>query len=176
MSKTWLLGMEAIGNATFDGSESSVEHLKSLIGSGGFVHAHGESAYEMMKRIEEPIYSRLIPLAWSNDNNDKALNPSGIVIVGSDTACKKGDSCPDNVPGFPSNGLSRYMTTDAAQKTCYCYKENMYYLVQLFGLAYDTAVYPSTTDESRYFTTPPGLDELDGKKWAGLTLPKFVEG
>ncbi|KFY10742.1 hypothetical protein V491_07491 [Pseudogymnoascus sp. VKM F-3775] len=86
MSKTWLLDMEAIGNATFDGSESSIEHLKSLIGNGGFVHAHGESAYEMMKRIEEPIYSQLILLVWSNDNNDKARNPSGIVIVDSDTA------------------------------------------------------------------------------------------
>lgn len=68
------------------------------------------------------------------------------------------------------------MTTDAAQKTCHCYKENMYYLVQLFGMAVTGGLYPNPSSESNLFTTPPGLDDLDGEKWAKLTLAKFIEG
>lgn len=168
--------MDALNHATFDGKDESITRLKSLIGTGGFVHAQGKGAYEMKKHTEEPIYARLIPMSWSDDQGDKPRNPSGVFVLDSETACKAGDGCPDQVPGFPSGGLSTYMTTDAAQKTCHCYKDNMYYLVQLFGLAYEPAVYPSTSDERNLFTTPPGLDDLDGTKWAKLTLAKFVEG
>ncbi|KFY44460.1 hypothetical protein V495_03438 [Pseudogymnoascus sp. VKM F-4514 (FW-929)] len=176
MTASWLKGMDALNLATFDGKDESITRLKSLIGTGGFVHAQGKGAYEMKKHTEEPIYARLIPMSWSDDQGDKPRNPSGVFVLDSETACKAGDGCPDQVPGFPSGGLSTYMTTDAAQKTCHCYKDNMYYLVQLFGLAYEPAVYPSTSDERNLFTTPPGLDDLDGTKWAKLTLAKFVEG
>lgn len=176
MTNMWLIGMEAIGNATFDGSDSSNANLYSLINKGAFADKQGDGAYEMMTSTERPIYARLIPMAWSYDNDDPPRNPSGVFIVDSATACKKGDACPSNVPGFPSGGLSDYMTTDAARKTCHCYQDNMYYLVQLVGEAQLCEVGPTGCSETNVFTTPPGLDDLDGTKWGGLTLAMFVEG
>lgn len=176
LSNLWLIGMESLGNATFDGSDDSVSNLYGLINSGAFASKNGDGAFEMRQHTESIMYAKLIPMAWSYDNNNPTLNPSGMVVVDSATACSAGDKCPDQVPGFPNDGLSRYMTTDAAQKTCHCYNGNMYYLVQLFGLARDTTAAPNNGYNDNYLDTPPGIDDLDGTKWGGLTLAKFVEG
>ncbi|QKX59188.1 uncharacterized protein TRUGW13939_06320 [Talaromyces rugulosus] len=167
VSTLWLNATDQINNAMFDGQQNSITNLREIIDDGGFMVRQGEGAFDMRAGTETPLYAQVIPLAWSYDRGDPPINPSGVFILDWETACKTDDDCPDNIDWLP-NG--------AAKRTCHCYKENMYFLVQLWGSAESPGSYPSNTPSDNIFNEPPGLDDLDGRKWGGLTLVKFIEG
>jgi hypothetical protein len=120
----------------FDGKQDSITNLREMIDDGGFMVRQGEGAFDMRASTETPLYAQVIPLAWSYDKGDAPRNPSGIFILDGGTACKTDDDCPDNIDWLPKG---------AAKRTCHCYKENMYFLVQLFGSAESPGSYPSNT-------------------------------
>jgi hypothetical protein len=168
MSDLWLIGLEAIGNSTFNGSDAGIDLLRGIISGGEYFIKSGASAYEMRKQAELPMYAKLIPLAWSYDDGDYLRNPNGIVVVDAATACNTGDTCPNGLPG----DQSQFAKSDA----CHCYEGNLYYLLQAYGEGQNCVYFPVKTCTRQLLTTPKGLDSLDGTKWGGLTLATFIKG
>ncbi|KFY78640.1 hypothetical protein V499_02243 [Pseudogymnoascus sp. VKM F-103] len=172
MSDLWLIGLEAISNSTFNGSDAGIDLLRGIISGGEYFIKRGVGAYEMRRNAELPMYAKLIPLAWSYDNGDYLRNPNGVVVVDSAIACNTDDDC----QGDYSFQGDEYVTKDAISKTCHCYQGNLYFLVQAYGAPEDCVAAPVLHCDPLPFTTPKGLDDLDGTKWGGLTLATFIEG
>ncbi|OBT67976.1 hypothetical protein VE03_01482 [Pseudogymnoascus sp. 23342-1-I1] len=120
IAKLWLIGMEGVGNATFDGSEDYMTNLVTLIAEGAYLDPDVPSALEMRQQIEKPLYAMIIPATWNRNSNPKHAEKA-VFILSTDYDCSNSDECPDRPPGYP-NGLEMFMTSDAAQKTCFCHE------------------------------------------------------
>ncbi|KFY45450.1 hypothetical protein V495_02964 [Pseudogymnoascus sp. VKM F-4514 (FW-929)] len=166
MSTEWLKSWDSLNGVMFNGENPTI--LRKLIGDGAFLVRRGSGAFNMTKRAEKPIYAQLIPMAWSHETNDAFSSPSGVFILDSGIACKADDACPDY--------LDAHTTREASHDTCHCYKEKLYFLVQLTGPAEQHAAPPNAGIFYYGFSKPQALDKLTGERWGGVTLAKFIEG
>ncbi|OBT80132.1 hypothetical protein VF21_00668 [Pseudogymnoascus sp. 05NY08] len=176
IAKLWLVGMEGVGNATFNGSEDSMTNLVGLIANGAYLDPKVDGAIEMRQQIEKPLYAIMIPATW-NYNSNPAQGEKAAFVLSTDYECTNDDECPDRPPGYP-NGLEMFMTSDAAQKTCYCHGGKWFFLLQVLGHPHVCGLPGSggNCDGFNRLVAPKGLDAFDGKEWSGLTKHQFVQG
>lgn len=175
IANLWLIGMEGVGNATFNGSANSIHNLVGLIAEGVYLNPALVGAVEMRAQIEKPIYAIMIPATW-NYNDNPAQGSKAVFILSTEYDCKNSEECPERPPGYPS-GLDSFMTSDAAQQTCYCYGGKWFFLLQVKGYAYTCGFgIGSNCNDPNKLVAPKGLDAFDGKSWGGLTKHHLVQG
>ncbi|KAM0463941.1 hypothetical protein ACHAO4_000666 [Trichoderma viride] len=173
LTNYWLLGLQGMGNSTFSGSARAVSNLYSMIDHGSFLFKPVTPEFTLSQAFQTPIYARLIPAAWSNNAGEgNTIGPQGLFVLDSGDSCSSGSSCSSSVPSH----LSAFLTGDTAKNACFCDGGKMYYLALLKGGAQNCVAFPVEQCTNQTFSTPPGLDALDGKAWGGLTLKKFIAG
>lgn len=162
-----------MGNSTFSGSARAISNLYSMIDHGSFLFKPATPQFTLAQVFQTPIYGRLIPAAWSNNAGEgNTIGPQGLFVLDSGDSCSSGSSCSSSV----ASHLSAFLTGDTAKNACFCDGSKMYYLALLKGGAQNCVAFPVEQCTNQTFSTPPGLDALDGKAWGGLTLKKFITG
>jgi hypothetical protein len=173
LTNYWLLGLQGMGNSTFSGSARAISNLYSMIDHGSFLFKPATPQFTLAQAFQTPIYARLIPAAWSNNAGEgNTIGPQGLFVLDLGDSCSSGSSCSSSVPSH----LSAFWTGDTAKNACFCDGSKMYYLALLKGGAQNCVAFPVEQCTNQTFSTPPGLDALDGKAWGGLTLKKFITG
>jgi hypothetical protein len=116
---------------------------------------------EIQRYIEQAIYARLIPNAWSLSNED--YHP---LILDS------GEPCTDRNP------LSKYLSDDTAETTSVCYEKHLYYFVSASGDFTRCEAGPGgiTHCVDRLFTALPGMAALDEGKFGKVTKADLING
>ncbi|OBT85742.1 hypothetical protein VE02_05238 [Pseudogymnoascus sp. 03VT05] len=174
-------GMTSLGYiqpdwADLDITRDSMTNLVGLIANGAYLDPKVDGAIEMRQQIEKPLYAIMIPATWDYNSNP-AQGEKAVFVLSTDYECTNDDECPDRPPGYP-NGLEMFMTSDAAQKTCYCHGGKWFFLLQVLGHPHVCGLPGSggNCDGFNRLVAPKGLDAFDGKEWSGLTKHQFVQG
>ncbi|PYH83224.1 hypothetical protein BO82DRAFT_363423 [Aspergillus uvarum CBS 121591] len=111
--------------------------------------------------VEKAIFGLLIPLTWTlSPDTHKA------VVVDSQSTCDT------------SNPLSSYISSSVANSGYVCYNNNIYYLVDVVSL---DRYCQSNSQDGQLCRDPtvnklPGIGELDGSSWGGITVEDLVVG
>ncbi|GFF43688.1 hypothetical protein IFM58399_07030 [Aspergillus lentulus] len=148
----------------FDGSDDSLNHLTDLISDSKLIEGKGmappgpdapaESVSALRASISKAFFGFAIPSIWTVSGT-YASN----INLGYD--CGTIDPMGD------------YMDTDTLHATAGCYGGKLHYLASPKGDA-------STCTEGRCFdnkfSTPPGIDSLDGKDSGGITVGDLITG
>ncbi|KAH0499605.1 hypothetical protein TgHK011_006785 [Trichoderma gracile] len=148
----WVTVIENQLYTLFDGSESSVKLLGSMIANGHLLECNGtspadgyDSTSQLESFIQKAFYAFAIPALWTVSGTNAFVVDSGY-------------------PCGTVNPLTRYMTEDTQEATYSCHNGSLYYLV-----------YPGG-DSHSHFTAPPGLDGLTKGLWGNLTLSDLIAG
>ncbi|EGS17235.1 class V chitinase-like protein [Thermochaetoides thermophila DSM 1495] len=161
----------------FDGSDSSIDLLWKAMSDGKLIEgkvlsqstlSDGDRVKTLRDLTQATVFAFGIPALWRYSGNYAFVMDSGL-------------KCSDSTAP-----LSQYLEDDVIKKTSACIENKQYYLVyprqkptrrcwctnldELRGLCLHEEC------RSFPFAGPPGLDELDGEKWAGLRLEDFIKG
>ncbi|KAL6887059.1 glycoside hydrolase family 18 protein [Trichoderma evansii] len=164
--------------ALFNGSETSIALLGTMIGNGNLLECDGTSPSQsdpsdnstytdIENYVTRAFFGFAIPALWT-------VSGAAAFVVDS---------------GYPCgtvNPLGLYMSNDTAEATYSCYNGNLYYLVSAAGdyhsctgediaLTVDTVDPPPPPCTDSLFTAPQGLDSL-GSKWGRITVSDLIAG
>jgi len=171
----WASMTEAAATSLFNGSDSSIAHLTTLIANGQWIGGPNDikdgSDTTLQNSIELAFYTYTIPAVWS-------FSGTRVFVIDAGYPC--GTKNPLSGSGPEGTGLDN----GVAEATYVCYNGDIYYLV-----------YPKDDEEScgicnlqvtagcvipcvyNSFSAPPGLDKLvEGNPYGGVTLPDLVIG
>jgi hypothetical protein len=169
--------MTALANASvvaladiFDGSDASIATLGATIANGAMVGTDGTPSDSVSNAggvltglLTRGLYAFAISQIWPQSGNYAFVLDSG-------SACGTVDPLP------------AYMSSDTMHKTWACYQGKLYYLVYP-AAASSTACSPNCEGETcspgcgnSFFSPPPGIDNLDGTKYAGVTISDLISG
>ncbi|KAI0868461.1 hypothetical protein GGS24DRAFT_482282 [Hypoxylon argillaceum] len=156
----------------FNGEDDNIDLLGRIIAGGrlipGDYSGHANQAGpltppnatypELTLFVEKAFWGFTIPLGW------QLSGTHGFVI-------ESGFDC-----GTSGNPLPNYMTDNVAKATMYCYgpTNQLYYVVGAIGDGQFCTGDGGCAEI--LFQLPPGLDQLNGANYGGLTLDELVEG
>lgn len=167
----------------FNGSESAVDKLTTLVANSNFVagmdgaplgeyNATTQGTDDLGGYIGKAFFGFSIPVAWT-------LSGTSAFVLDSGNSCGT------------QNPLTEFMTVDTQQATYACFNNNLYYLVRPDG---DWKGCPSDSTAKidsincvdcdppppecnpTYFTASPGLDRIDGANWGNMTISDLIVG
>ncbi|KAK9364399.1 hypothetical protein V1509DRAFT_78068 [Lipomyces kononenkoae] len=163
MVTVWYNSVDQLNQDLFNGSDSSIASLHSVITNGQLE----ENAYApisdpvIQNMLLKAVYATIIPQTW-------LLSPTSVgpVVLASGAACGT------------VNPLEDFISVSDGDATWVCYNNEIYYLVGAIGPAqhcvFNHAVGESCTNND--FTQLPGEDKLDGTAWGGLTIDDLIIG
>ncbi|KAL6351859.1 hypothetical protein LRP88_14669 [Fusarium phalaenopsidis] len=159
MIRAWYAATDSLNQHFFSGDplglNDNLDLLKKTIADGKFADASLDllTAEEIDQQARRAIYGQLIPYAWAVGTSE-----SSPFLLRSGKKCSDGGR-PDHVPGdAPSwwfsddNGFDEVFYLLGAQGKDNCVNEDLF-----------------TGFKCRDFTRLPGIKELDGFKWGGVT-------
>ncbi|ERS97228.1 hypothetical protein HMPREF1624_06559 [Sporothrix schenckii ATCC 58251] len=161
----WTTGTEAQLESLFSGSNDSITLLTSLVGQGQFLEGSGASPQfsvsnatttSVAASIMRAFYAFAIPSVWS------ASGTNAFVL-------DAGDDC-----SKPS-AYDYYVDSSIQEKTMACIDDHLYFLVYPKGVAREYC-YPKFNCPYNKFSAPPGIDDLDGTAWGGITVTDIING
>ncbi|KAI0182679.1 chitinase [Xylaria flabelliformis] len=165
----WQNVTEITLDQVFNGADANIDILGRIIAGGRLVlgRSAGQTnngpltppnttSADLTLTAEKAFWGFTIPLGWQ-------LSGTHGFIIDSGFACDTS-----------GNPLSGYMTDDVEKKTKYCHSNRLYYLVAAKGDGEFCDGDGGCADI--LFQLPPGLDQLDGTAYGGLTLDKLVQG
>lgn len=152
----------------FNGSDTSVALLGTLIANGNLIEGNGGSPVvsytpssqkitDIESSISKAFFGFAIPAVWTVSGTPAFVLDSGY-------------------PCSAQNPLSQYMTAATQEATYACYNNNLYYLVYPDGAWSSCSSEDDGQCNSTYFTPPPGLSTLGPGSWGGITLSDLIEG
>ncbi|GCB21695.1 killer toxin subunits alpha/beta [Aspergillus awamori] len=164
----------------FNGSDSSISLLGTLIANGNLIEGGGDSPSMDYKTddettaqiegyINKAFFGFAIPSVW-------AVSGTAAFVIDSGYDCSA------------QNPLTEYMTASTQESTYVCYNDKLYYLVHPHGkwqgCPDEDSVKTdcvdcgptSTCSDQTYFTAPPGLSSLGSGSWGNITLSDLVIG
>lgn len=158
-------------NMLFDGTDSSLDLLTSLVADGKFISGgidgaivspeidKDATATGIQASISKAFFAFGIPSLWSVANTNAFVLDSGYDCGVVDPEGK-------------------YLDKDTMHKTAGCYNGKLYYLVQVSGdyQTCSTSQGGGTTCTENKFSAPPGIDTLDGQRFGGVTVADLVTG
>ena len=164
----WANATAVAAKALFDGTDSSIATLTSLIAQGQFLegkftgssdtgsppNAYNTSDLAVEQSIAKAFFAYSIPALWS-------VSGTSAFVMDSGYSC---DAVVD--PG------SQYLDNDTMVSTKSCFQGSQYYLVYPDG----PWEWCSDTCVNSVFSAAPGLDALDGNNFGGITLDNLVAG
>jgi len=146
-------------NGTLD---DNLTTLSNLVANGQFFAGKGihpplvspaDSLNALKSSIKTAYYGYAIPALWSVSGTYPFVVDAGY-------------SCSGNTP---NGDIDDYMDSSNQSATFACVNGNSYYLASATG--------DSTGDgEGSPFVQPPGLSQLDGNGWGGITVQELVTG
>ncbi|KAK9234065.1 hypothetical protein V1525DRAFT_391821 [Lipomyces kononenkoae] len=163
MVTVWYNSVDQLNQELFNGSDSSIATLHSVITNGQLE----ENAYspisdpDIQNLMLKAIYATVIPQTW-------LLSPTrvGPVVLASGAACGT------------VNPIENFIGVRNGDATWVCYNNEIYYLVGAIGAAQDCIFSgkdgPSCSNNK--FTPLPGEQKLNGTAWGGLTIDDLVIG
>ncbi|OAQ63718.2 chitinase [Pochonia chlamydosporia 170] len=162
----WANLAEASVHNLFNGSDTSIGLLTSLISDGKFIQGKGRGApaspsnAALKAAIGKAFFAYAIPAIWAVSGTSPFIIDSGF-------------NCGVNDP------IGGYMASDTMHRTWHCVDDKLYYLASPKGDA-KSCVKPCTgcADECKdnKFSAPPGIEWLDGSSFGQITLSDLVTG
>ncbi|KPM45713.1 hypothetical protein AK830_g824 [Neonectria ditissima] len=162
MIETWHAAADTLNQHIFSGDplglNDNLDLLKNLITDGKFAGSDLDllSAEELDGQIKKAIYGQLIPYAWSVGSSE--VYP---FMLATGKPCSETGA--DHVP----KGATHWCITNEGQ-------EEGFYLMGTFGSSTCVFEDPFTGYKCYDYKAPPGVDELDGTKWGGVTQEDIV--
>lgn len=159
MRKIWYESTKELHSQLFGGSDKSIETLTKFLENGKFM----SNAYESIDDLAIQglmLTALLIPVAWG-------LTPNlGVVVIDAKVPC-------GTLHPLGLNDLSR----EDGDKSWECHGGKLYYLLAAKGRQ-ETCSWNGHNNgcNPNPFSLPPGLLELDGKKWGELTKKDIING
>ena len=163
----WYESTAGLQKQLFNGSDSSINTLTNIIKDGKLL----QNAYEpiddvvIQRMMSRALHAILIPVAWS-------LTPKlGVAVIDAKVPCS-------TINPLDTSDL----THEDAQKSWVCHKDNLYYLLGAKGAPRTCNLLNTGGHSGQWdcypnpFSLPPGLTDLNGEAWGGLTKEDFVHG
>jgi hypothetical protein len=163
---------QALSNL-FDGSDSSIQTLTTLISNGQLIEGSeaGQagnapsppSDTSLQASIVRAFYAYTIPAAWSVSDTKAFVIDAGY-------------------PCGTVNPLEDAISDSVAAATYGCFNGDMYYLVYPQGASSSCGCSsrdgcgPFSNCGNNKFSEPPGLGKLDGSAYGGITLQDLITG
>jgi hypothetical protein len=158
MTSFWYGALENMAKDLFNGDDTSVDRLQSLLSEGKMITGDPTVPLTSVEtKIESAMYAYLIPQAWSLSNEE--VYPF-IVDSGFDCAA--------------DNPLSQYIDDEDAQTSWVCHENKLYYLMAAKGASRSCG--PENNCGNLNFSPVPGLLDMDGVKFGGVTKENIVLG
>lgn len=181
--KIWTQTLDSFNANLFNGSDSNNKILHDMITDGKVLEAgFQEDQLLVQQSIEKAIYGYLIPQAWPLSNKD--LHPFVVYVPPflppTATARQAYTIHSDaQAPCGTVNPLSQWIDDKDASPNFVCYNGNEYYLMSVSDLSASCTdggdgMGTSCTDNTFY--PLPGVSDLDGNNWGGVTRDDFVAG
>ncbi|KAF7544468.1 hypothetical protein G7Z17_g9921 [Cylindrodendrum hubeiense] len=163
MVETWHESADLLNQHIFSGDplglNDNLDLLKQLIMEGKFAGSDLDllSAEELDGHIKKALYGQLIPYAWQVGSSE--VYP---FLVATEKPCAETGA--DHVP----SGATHWCITSPDGV------EEGFYLMGTFGTSTCVFEDPFTGYKCYDYQSPPGLGELDGTKWGGVTEEDIV--
>lgn len=152
----------------FNGSDTSITLLTSLISDGKLIEGNGgapevgdsvsdSTSSDVEAFIGKAFFGYSIPTLWT-------ISGSAAFVIDSGYPCSA------------QNPLGDYMTNATQESTYTCYNDKLYYLVYPDGTEDGCSDDHTAKCTHKLFTAPPGLDTLGSSRWGGITLSELIEG
>ncbi|TPX08096.1 uncharacterized protein E0L32_010163 [Thyridium curvatum] len=144
----------------FRGTPEALDRIEKAIADGKLNDGSGQQAAgtadepTLRANIQKSFFAYAIPALWK-------VSSAWAFVVDSGFGC--------NV----DKPLKKYLDDKTMDATGYCFEGNMYYLVRVEGNAQDCGEGGCL---DRMFSTPPGLDSLDGTNFGGVTKEILIKG
>lgn len=145
----------------FSGEDDAIDSLGNLILDGKMIEGKGSSyppstdtSSEQEAKIATAYYTYAIPAAWQAAGRYPFVLDSGY-------------DCGTEDP------LGKYMLPDTQHASAGCYNGKLYYLASVAGES-ELCINEGCADS--YFPKLPGLDDLDGDAWGGVTKDDIIAG
>lgn len=154
--------MDVFNQHLFDGSQSSIDELTSMISDGKMVERPGVvSDLDIQAYLERAIFSILMPRAW-------ALGGTVVFILDSGAPC-----------GAINPSINHFGTEHKGANAWACADDRLYYIV---GISEASRACSGTLERPlqicipREFEVVDGVDKLDGRVWGKITREDIIVG
>lgn len=156
---TWASSTASLQAALFKGDQQSIDQLDSLLKDGKFL-ANGYTQLtdpQIQDQMAKALNTILIPVAWAFAPDHAPF------IINSQVSCSKAVDQGVSDSDFPK---------DKQKLVGECYNDKWYYIASAAGperVCRQVAPIGTQCDLKK-LSVPPGMDKLDGKLWAGITI------
>lgn len=146
----------------FNGTDSSIQTLGSLIGGGRMLTTSLDVDVDLQGYVKLVLYAYSIPTVWS-------LSGTSAVVIDTGYPCGT------------KNPLHGSLPDHIAEATFACYNGKIYYLVFPKGDEEDCGINNPFTGQggtcvTNSFSAPPGLDKLRDGLAGGVSVADLVKG